>query len=548
VTENEPRGPGAPPTEGSAGSRETRAPGAPPTEGSAGSRETRAPGAPPTEGSAGSRENRVPGARPTEGSAGSRENRAPGARPTEGSAGSGPPLGSAKRGEGARAPSAILIVDDERNIRTHLASYLRSLGHAVETASSADEALDLAARTTFDLVLSDVRMTGMDGVALLGELRRRNPDTIVVLMTAYATVPQAVEVMRAGAYDYLVKPFSLDQIGLLLDRVLEVRALRRENRRLRLASEEPVLLDTQSPAMQRALDVARRVADSDVTVLLTGESGTGKTVLARQVHAWSARRAAPFVTITCTTLSEHLLESELFGHVKGAFTGAWKDNPGRLEAAARGTVFLDEIGELSLELQAKLLRFLEERRFERVGGRQTIEVDARLVAATNRDLEAEVAAGRFRSDLYFRLNVVGIRLPPLRERPADLRRLVAHVLATLAARHHRDVVPLPDASAWRAIEAYAWPGNIRELVNALERALVLSPRDVIEAEGLPDAVVAPRPVPPSVAEPSAGGSLDALERTHIEQVLAESPTLEQAAARLGIGVTTLWRRRKRYGI
>ena len=445
--------------------------------------------------------------------------------------------------------ATVLVVDDERNIRTHLATYVRSLGHATETAASAEEALALLGRTTFDLVLSDVRMPGLDGVALLAEIRKRAPETTVVLMTAYATVPQAVEVMRAGAWDYLVKPFSLDQIGLLLTRVLEVRDLRRENRRLRLAADEPVLLESESPAMQRALDVARRVAGSDATLLLTGESGTGKTVLARQVHAWSARHAAPFVTITCTTLSEHLLESELFGHVKGAFTGAWKDNPGRLEAAAHGTVFLDEIGELSLELQAKLLRFLEERRFERVGGRTTIEVDARLIAATNRDLETEVAAGRFRSDLFFRLNVIGIRLPPLRERRADLRRLVGHVLATLAARHHRDAVPQPTPEAWRAIEAYAWPGNLRELVNALERALVLSRPDAIDADALPDAVVAPAaPLPPAIAAEASGGSLDVIERAHIEQVLAESPTLEQAAARLGIGVTTLWRRRKRYGI
>ncbi|MFN8602611.1 MAG: sigma-54 dependent transcriptional regulator [Candidatus Binatia bacterium] len=447
--------------------------------------------------------------------------------------------------------ATVLVVDDERNIRAHLATYVKSLGHATEVAASAEEALAMLGERTFDLVLSDVRMPGLDGLALLGEIRKRAPETLVVLMTAYATVPQAVEVMRAGAYDYLVKPFSLDQIGLLLTRVLEVRDLRRENRRLRRATDEPILLESGSAAMQRALDVARRVAGSDATLLLTGESGTGKTVLARQVHGWSARNAAPFVTITCTTLSEHLLESELFGHVKGAFTGAWKDNPGRLEAAAHGTVFLDEIGELSLELQAKLLRFLEERRFERVGGRTTIEVDARLIAATNRDLEAEVAAGRFRSDLFFRLNVVGIRLPPLRERRSDLRRLVGHVLTTLAARHHRDPVPQPTPEAWRAIEGYAWPGNIRELVNALERALVLSRPDAIEAEALPDAVVAPTPPSASAnggTEAASGGSLEVLERAHIEQVLAESPTLEQAAARLGIGVTTLWRRRKRYGI
>src|SRR5581483_7371948 len=358
----------------------------------------------------------------------------------------------------------VLIADDEKHIRSHLAAYLRSLGHTAETAASGSEALELLGQRGFDLILSDVRMAGMDGLALLREIRKRQPDALVVLMTAYATVGQAVEAMRAGAYDYLVKPFSLDEIGMVLARALEVQTLRRENRRLRLAAEEPVLLESESPAMQRALEIARQVAASDATILLTGESGTGKTVLARQIHDWSARRTGPFVTIACTTLSEHLLESELFGHVKGAFTGAWKDNPGRLEAAAHGTVFLDEVGELPPELQAKLLRFLEERRFERVGGRTTIEVDARLIAATNRDLEAEVAAAGFRSDLYFRLNVIGIRLPPLRERRADLPRLVDHLLAMLAAKHGRSRTPQATASARNAIAGYRWPGNVRELV------------------------------------------------------------------------------------
>jgi len=439
----------------------------------------------------------------------------------------------------------ILVVDDEKHIRSHLATYLRDVGHVAETAASGEEALDLLRRGAFDLVLTDVRMAGLDGLALLREIRARYPDAIVVLMTAYATVSQAVEAMRAGAYDYLVKPFSLEQIGLLLDRVLEVQSLRRENGRLKLAAGDATLLESASPKMQRALATALQVAPSDATVLLTGESGTGKTVLARQIHAWSRRASGPFVTISCTTLSEHLLESELFGHVKGAFTGAWKDNPGRLEAAAHGTVFLDEVGELPPELQAKLLRFLEERRFERVGGRRTIEVDARLVAATNRDLEAEVARGRFRSDLYFRLNVVGIRLPPLRERPEDLLPLVSHLLRSLAARHGRSTTPTLSDAARELIESYGWPGNVRELVNALERALVLSTGDVVQADGLPDAVLAP----PAVAHSEqAAGSLEDLERTHIQQVLAESVTLEQAAARLGIGVTTLWRKRKRYGI
>jgi DNA-binding NtrC family response regulator len=402
----------------------------------------------------------------------------------------------------------VLIVDDERNIRTHLATYVKGLGHETEVAASAEEGLAAVRRRAFDLVLSDVRMTGMDGLALLAAILRERPETCVVLMTAYATVPQAVEAMRAGAYDYLVKPFSLDQVGLLLDRVLEVQSLRRDNRRLRQAVEPQIVLESDSPPMQRALATARQVAASEATVLLTGESGTGKTVLARQIHGWSSRREGPFVTISCTTLSEHLLESELFGHVKGAFTGAWKDNPGRLEAAAHGTVFLDEVGELSPELQAKLLRFLEERRFERVGGRSTIEVDARLVAATNRDLRAEVEAGRFRSDLFFRLNVVEIRLPPLRERRGDLPRLVDSLLEGLAVRHRRARVPEPTEAARRAIASYAWPGNVRELVNALERAVVLSRGDVIEAESLPDAVLAPATGTAPPGESTPGGSLE----------------------------------------
>ncbi|MEW6272024.1 MAG: sigma-54 dependent transcriptional regulator [Thermodesulfobacteriota bacterium] len=443
--------------------------------------------------------------------------------------------------------ASVLIVDDEKHIRSHLATYVRGLGHSCDAVASGEEALAVLRARGFDLVLSDVRMAGLGGLELLAEIRRRSPDTLVVLMTAYATVPQAVEAMRAGAYDYLVKPFSLDEIGLVLGRALELRDLRRENRRLRLAADD-VLLESDSPAMKRALELARQVAASDATLLLTGESGTGKTVLARQVHAWSARRGKPFVTIACTTLSEHLLESELFGHVKGAFTGAWKDNPGRLEAAAGGTVFLDEVGELPLEIQAKLLRFLEERRFERVGGRTTIEIDARLIAATNRDLGSEVAARRFREDLFFRLNVIGIRLPALRERREDLPRLVDHLLASLAARHGRDRAPVPSPAARRAIDGYAWPGNVRELVNALERAIVLSTGDVIEPEALPDAVLAPPSSDGRAATVHAAGSLEDVERAHIQQVLAESSTLEQAAARLGIGVTTLWRKRKRYGI
>src|SRR5262245_25295063 len=439
----------------------------------------------------------------------------------------------------------VLVVDDEKNIRQHLATYLASLGHDTLLAADASEALRLADANPVDLVLSDVRMAGMDGMALLRELRRRRPEALVILMTAYATIAGAVEAMREGAFHYLVKPFSLDEVGLLVERALEVAGLRRDNRELRRAIDGPPLLDSRAHSMRAALDTAHRAAESDVTVLLLGESGTGKNVLARAIHGWSARHAAPFVTVSCTTLAEHLLESELFGHVKGAFTGAWKDKPGRLEAAAGGTIFLDEIGELPPELQVKLLRFLEERRFERVGDAHTREVDARIVAATNRDLEAEVQRGRFRSDLFYRLAVVSVRVPPLRERRGDLPALVDHLLASLATRHRRARVRLEPA-ALEAISAYAWPGNVRELANALERALVLSRGDAIGAENLPDTVVAPPREPP--IETTAALSLEVVERRHIQQVIASSPTLEDAAARLGIDPTTLWRKRKRWGI
>src|SRR4029453_7153433 len=253
--------------------------------------------------------------------------------------------------------ATVLIVDDEKNIRSHLATYVRRLGHRAETAEDAATALTLLDTLEPDVVFSDARVGGMDGLELLREIRRRRPEAVVVLMTAYATIRGAVEAMREGAYDYLVKPFDLDEAGLLLERVLEVRALRRENRELRRAVEAPALLESANVPMRRVLQTAHQAAPSDATILLTGESGPGKNVLAAAIHGWSARAAGPFVVVACTTLSEHLLESELFGHVKGAFTGAWKAHPGRLETAGGGTVFLDEVGELPPDLQGKLLRF-----------------------------------------------------------------------------------------------------------------------------------------------------------------------------------------------
>jgi NtrC-family two-component system response regulator AlgB len=426
--------------------------------------------------------------------------------------------------------SNLLIVDDEKNIRSSLETFFLSCGHRVATASDARAALGaLEGADGFDLVLTDFRMAEMNGLELLKQIKRRFPDASVVLMTAYATVENAVAAMKAGASDYLSKPFSLQEVQHVVERALELRSLRVENRVLRAA----------------LVDTARQAAVSDATLLLLGESGTGKNVLAREIHGWSPRSARPFVVVNCTTLSEQLLESELFGHVRGAFTGAVKDKPGRLEAADGGSVFLDEIADLTVTLQAKLLRFLQERRFERVGGAATIEVDARIIAATNRDLEQEVAAGRFREDLYYRLNVIMLSVPALRERPEDIMALADRFLAAAALRNRRPGLKFAPEAA-QALCRYRWPGNVRELRNAIERAVVLSRGEIIRQEDLPDSIFRPQTVGRAVPETSA--SLEEVERDHIIRVLTDAVTLEEAADTLGISVATLWRKRKRYGI
>jgi len=306
----------------------------------------------------------------------------------------------------------LLIVDDEKNIRQNLATFFESCGHQVDVAADGKRALSILAESPdVDLVLSDYRMAELNGLELLQRVRTGYPDVLVILMTAFATVENAVAAMKAGAYDYLTKPFSLDQIQHVVDRALEVQSLRAQNRLLREAIDEQPLLDSKSPVMKRLFETARQAASSEATILLMGESGTGKNVLARQIHSWSARSERPFVVVNCTTLSENLLESELFGHVRGSFTGAVKDKPGRLEAADGGTVFLDEIADLNPPLQTKFLRFVQEQSFERVGGDRTIHVNTRIIAASNRDLAGEVSAHRFREDLYYRLNVIPLRVP-----------------------------------------------------------------------------------------------------------------------------------------
>jgi NtrC-family two-component system response regulator AlgB len=446
--------------------------------------------------------------------------------------------------------ASIVIVDDEKNIRRNLAVFFESLGHRVRAAAGGAEAIAALGDEPADLVLTDVRMAEMDGLRLLEEIKRRDPATVVVLMTAFATVENAVAAMKAGAQDYVTKPFTLDEIRRTLERALELRGLRVENRELRSAVEQAPMLETESAAMRRLLDTARQAAASDATILLTGESGAGKNVLARQIHQLSPRRDHPFITVNCTTLSEQLLESELFGHMRGSFTGAVKDKPGRLEAAHQGSVFLDEIADLTPALQTKFLRFVQELSFERIGGERTIQVDARIIAATNRDLDSEVAAHRFREDLFYRLNVISLRVPPLRERAGDIVPLARWLLRAAGLRNRRPNLRL-GAEAETALRRHRWPGNIRELRNAVERAAVLCRSDEIAPDDLPDSIFREPGDPGAAAAAGAAQrspSLEDVEREHIRRVLAETATLEEAADALGINVTTLWRKRRRYRI
>jgi NtrC-family two-component system response regulator AlgB len=446
------------------------------------------------------------------------------------------------------APSTlrVLVVDDEKNIRTTLAVCLESLGCQVSEASASGAALEALRHAPFDLAFVDLRLGQESGLDLLPRLLAERPGLAVVMITAYATFDTAVEAVKRGAADYVPKPFTPSQIRLIVERLAARRAdaVARSELEARLAEAAPeVTLDTDSPRMRAVLDVVERAAASDAPVLLRGENGTGKGVLARAVHAGSPRRSRPFVVVNCPTLTDELLASELFGHAKGAFTGAVRDQPGRVEAAEGGTVFLDEIGEISPGLQAKLLRFLQEKAFERVGETRTRTADVRVVAATNRDLEAEVKTGRFREDLLYRLNVVEVTVPPLRERPEDVLPLARRFLAFFAAASKREAPELTPA-AEGALLAYPWPGNVRELRNVMERAIILSPTRRLDVENLPDRLQA------QVSEvPVLGGNFtaDAIEREHLLRVLARAPTMEEAARILGIDTSTLWRKRKKYG-
>ncbi|MEM7308329.1 MAG: sigma-54 dependent transcriptional regulator [Planctomycetota bacterium] len=436
----------------------------------------------------------------------------------------------------------VCVVDDDPAIREALAERLAAQGYAVTTAESGEEALERA-RAGLDVMLLDLSLPRGDGISVLESLQAEGVEVATVVITAYASVDRAVRAMRAGAYDFLQKPFEPEVVDETVRRALERQTLRRANRALAGADGVAGLVHAPEGPLEAALGAARRAARSDATVLLHGESGTGKELLARAIHRWSARAEGPFVPVNCAALAESLLESELFGHERGAFTGATERREGRLEAAHGGTLFLDEVGDTSPALQVKLLRVLQERCFERVGGNRTVSVDLRVVTATHRDLRAMVAAGDFREDLFYRLNVIALTLPPLRERRADVGLLAEHFVRDFAAQTGRAGLKL-STEARRALLAHDWPGNVRELRNAIERAVVLCEGDEIAAEDLPGELF-------EQAVPAVGfhARVEAYRRQVIEEALAETGGNQtRAAERLGLQRTYLSRLIRKYGI
>ncbi len=440
----------------------------------------------------------------------------------------------------------VLVVDDEANIRKTLSFCLEAEGHRVISVSNFQDAVAEASRRSFDAAFVDLRLGTASGLDLITRLKVITPWLKIIIITAYASIDTAVEAMRRGATDYIPKPFTPSQVKLAVQKVVEVCTLEQKIAILKedLGRANPEIdFSTQSAAMQRVLGMAKQVAATDATILLRGENGTGKTVLARMIHLWSGRAKKPFSNISCPSIPSELLESELFGHLKGAFTGADHDSPGRIAACEGGTLLLDEIGDLPLLLQPKLLRFIQDHEYERIGDSITRRADVRVMAATNIDLEKAVRDGRFREDLFYRLNVIQIILPPLRERQDDIIPLAERLLQFFGRANHRQFLGFSE-EALNAMRNHVWPGNIRELRNIVEHAAIMCRGDRVGIEHLPDSL-RPRLAVTQLGDPV---DLETIEEQHIRRVLASAKSLQEAADILGIDQATLWRRRKQYGI
>ncbi len=436
----------------------------------------------------------------------------------------------------------ILVIDDEKNIRRTMAMALESMEHEVICAASGREGFTEIKRATFDVVFLDLKLHQENGLDVLEGILRLAPEAAVVIITAFASIETAVESMRLGAFDYLPKPCTPEQVRQLLAKIEKTRRLESHVAALesQLSAEvEEIDLHTDSPLVQSVVDMAFKAANSDATVLLLGESGTGKSVLAKAMHARSPRKPAGFVTVSCPSLSPELLESELFGHVKGAFTGAVSDTQGKVAAAEGGTLFLDEIGDLPLLIQAKLLRLLQEREYERVGETRQRRANVRVISATNRDLGQAVRDGRFREDLFYRLNVITIHLPPLRDRYQDLERIAGRQLEFFGRRAGKQFKGFTPA-AFEAMRSYRWPGNLRELRNLIERAVILGNGDQIDIGDLTEILQ-------TRSEFRLGGrvTLEEIENEHMRRVISNSRTIDEAAAVLGVDPATLYRRKKK---
>jgi two-component system response regulator PilR (NtrC family) len=453
------------------------------------------------------------------------------------------------------ARARVLVVDDERSMQEFLEIFLRSEGYEAVTASGLQSAMTHLESDEFDLVITDIQMPGGTGLDLLRSVQRLTPETVVVMMTAYASTETAIAAMKEGAYDYISKPFKVDEIRVVVEKAIEKKLLATENRRLkselRSRVQRRTIIGTSAP-IQRVLDFVSHVADTKANVLISGESGTGKEVVARAIHAGGDRRDLPFVAVNCGAIPENLLESELFGHVKGAFTGAVQNKAGLFEVAQGGTVFLDEIAELPLTLQVKLLRVIQERSYRRVGGTSDLRFDARVLTATNRDLQAEVAEGRFREDLYYRLNVIEISLPPLRDRRDDIPLLVQHFVERYARELEKPPLEVSE-DAMRRLVAYCYPGNVRELENVIERAVALCRTQTIDADLLPPTVLSPREAAVPSRIPPEGVNLEEMmndyERGLLREALDQAGGVKKrAAARLGVSFRSFRYRLEKLGM